>query len=197
LFGEMSPGFGEAVYQTLTIIPEAPLWDAPTLHSDAPSGVSLRDHQSLLEQIARRANEFALRHAERLATAELSVDAQECLWAIEGSLSMMHASDAGEEIEPDDADSILTLRAFETLHSQQALFVLRTYALFLRLANLILVDAPGNDAALNTRREAREALWLELAVIEGRTQFSPVPLGVTTGFQMNSVFVCAEALARA
>ncbi len=38
LVGEMSPGFGEAEYGTFTIVPEAPLWNAETLHSEATVG---------------------------------------------------------------------------------------------------------------------------------------------------------------
>ncbi len=149
----------------------------------------------MLEQIGKSANDLAVRHVERLATCAQNPDALECLWSIQGSLTMMHSSDAGEDVEPADAGAILTHRAFETLHTQQVLFVLRTYGLLIRLADLILIEHPDNAPAISARSEAKQALRAEIAAIEARTHLVPVSLDVVTGFQMRSIFICADALA--
>jgi hypothetical protein len=191
--GEMSPGYGEAQFGTFTLIAEAPLWDAASLHDHTSSGVTRRQQQSLLRVIAAKAREIAVRHVELPAPTASIPDAKECLWALERGLQMMPASQAHSAPTPAD-DQMLSKHEFELLHTEQALFVLRTYGLIVRLANLILVGDPANRNALRARKEAHDALRHELALIESRTVFVPIPLSVVTEFQMQSIFVCADAL---
>jgi hypothetical protein len=195
--GEMSPGFGEAHFGTFTLIAEAPLWDSASLHDPAASGVTRREQQAQLRRIASTARDIAVRHVEKVAKDASTPDAKECLWALERGLQMMPASQPPSvEAMPSD-DAMLSKHEFELVHTEQALFVLRTYGLIVRLANLILDGDPSNSRALHARAEAQNALRHELSVIETRTQFVSNPLSVVTDFQMQSIFVCADALSNA
>jgi hypothetical protein len=192
--GEMSPGFGEANYGTFTLIAEAPLWDSASLHDAAPSGVTRGEQRSLLRHIASKAREVAVRHVDTLARAAAMPDEQECYWALERGLQMMPASQS----EPLDAapveDRMLSRHEFELMHTEQALFILRTYGLINRAANLILTHDPENVAVVRAREDSRNALLQELAALESRSKFVAVPLSVVTEFQIRSIFVCADAL---
>jgi len=167
------------------------------LHDPAASGVTRREQQALLRRIASTARDVAVRHVDKLAREASTPDAKECLWALERGLQMMPSSQPPPvEAIPSD-DVMLSTHEFELVHTEQALFVLRTYGLIIRLANLILDGDPTNSPALHARGEAQDALRQELSVIETRTQFVPNPLSVVTDFQMQSIFVCADALSDA
>jgi hypothetical protein len=193
--GEMSPGYGEAHFGTFTLIAEVPLWDAATLHDRSPSGLTYREQQALLRSISGHAREIALRHIEALSAEASTPDERECFWAFERGLKMMPSPQSGS-LEPSAKnDRTLSHHEFELMHTEQVLFVLRTYGQMARLATLILDRDPNNGSARSAGQESRNAIHRELAVIQTRTAFVPVPLAVMTDFQMQSIFICADALA--
>jgi hypothetical protein len=196
--GEMSPGFGEAEYGTFTIVPEIPQWDAASLRDHASSsGVSRREQERMLRTLVKTTRDIANRHARAFATCALPPDAQEFLWALEGSLKMMPVDQDQGDQQGKDQDDILSVRDFDELYTHHALHVLRTLGYLLGLSRVLLLEQPENVAALEAQHEVREALGPEVAAIEARTTLVPVPLDVLTGFQMRAVFVCADALATA
>ena len=91
-------------------------------------------------------------------------------------------------------DRILSRHEFELMHTQHALFVLRTYGLLLSLANQVLLACPQDAAAQATRQESLTALHRELTRLEARSRLAPVPVRVMSGLQMAAIFVCADAL---
>ncbi len=192
--GEMSPGYGEQLYGTFTIIPEVPMWDAPSLHDASPSGFSAPQQRAMLRSLSAGAREVALRHAEMFAATALAPDAQECLWALQEGLKMMPASGAPPVADAAAHGRILSRHDFATIHTRQAMFVLRTYALLHRLASLVLDEQPACRAAQQARDESGTALRREIAILETYTRFLPNPLERTCGLQMRAIFVCAEAL---
>jgi hypothetical protein len=193
--GEMSPGFGETHYGSFTIIAEVPMWDAITLHDQSSSGVSRGEQKSMLRKIAASACHVASRHLRAFESCKLTPDAEEVLWAIQLGLVMMPTAGPDSDPLPAHDGAALSLQEFETQHTEQALFALRTYGLLVRLADLVLSDRPGSPIALQARDDARESLRREIAEIEVRSTLVPVSLDVMTGFQMRAIFVCADALA--
>jgi hypothetical protein len=192
--GEMSPAFGETKYGTLTLVAEVPMWDSEALHSDAPSGVTRREQAGLLRGLVWRTHDLVLRYAEPFMDRALSPDAQEYLWAIQGASRMSPPPEnAHPQQEPGDAD-ILSLRDFEDKHTHQALFVLRTQGYLLGLSRAVLKEQPDDVMALETLRVMQTSLKREVAALEARSTLKPLPLDVLTGFQMQAIFICAEAL---
>jgi hypothetical protein len=195
--GDMSPGFGETRYGTLSVVAEVPMWHSAAIEDPTPSGVSRATQQRELREMAAAARKLALTHAARYTESSLGPDARECLWALEAGLKMMPASDAGAAATATTAAEdmhILSRHEFELHHTHDALFVLRTYGLLLSLANQILLERPDDAAALYTRKEATAALRREVERLESRSTLVPVPVRVMTGLQMAAVFVCADAL---
>jgi hypothetical protein len=80
------------------------------------------------------------------------------------------------------------------MHTQHALFALRTYGLLLSLANQVLLARPQDAAARATRQESLTALHRQLTRLETRSSLAPVPIRVMSGLQMAAIFVCADAL---
>lgn len=194
--GEMSPGFGEAHYGSFTLIAEVPQWDSASLHDDASSDVSRGEHELALRKLSATAREIVVRQVADFPEADLGPDAKECLWALQEGLKMMPASGPAATKDESSWNSVLSRRDFDLVHTRQALYVLRSYGLLHRLALLVLGEEPGNSAALTVRATASAAIRRELAVIEARTAFTPIPIEVLTSMQMRSIFVCADALTR-
>jgi hypothetical protein len=199
--GEMSPGFGEERYGSLTLIAEVPQWDSPSLHDESPSGVTRRAHQQALRAMSARARELVVSHVDAIPDADLGPDAWECRWALQAGLKMMpasgdHASEhAGEA--PAGGDAMLSRRDYDLVHARQALYVCRSYGLLHRLATLVLDDHPGHALALLMRRAASGALGFELAALAKHTDFNPIPVATLTTLQIRAIFTCADALAEA
>jgi len=192
--GDMSPGYGESRYGSFTLIAEVPLWDSEPLHDSSPSDITHGQQQVMLGTLTAKARELARSLLPSLAPVALAPDAKECLWSLERGLQMMPSAEAPGTGQCAQSDRKLSRHDFELMHTEQALFALRTYGLILRLASLILIDQPAHPGALQAHREAQDSLKAEMAVIEARTRFVPVPLEVVTDFQLQSIFICAEAL---
>lgn len=193
--GEMSPGFGEAHYGTLTLIAEVPLWDCPALHDHTPSGIARQQQRAMIDVIAGKVRAFAARQAARFEQCPLNADAQDYLAAIRGSLAMMPSSENSPHPPATaDGEAILSRREFEIFQTEHVLFALRTYGYFLGLARAVLAQQPDNAIALQAQAEGRALLQGEIAAIERHSTLTPLPLDVITGFQMRAIFVCADAL---
>jgi hypothetical protein len=78
----MSPEFGEATYGTFTIFSEVPLWDAPELHQEGPSDMSVGDHLFELRRLHADADIVGSRHARALTPLVQTADDYELLSAI-------------------------------------------------------------------------------------------------------------------
>lgn len=187
--GDMSPGYGEAHYGTLSLLAEVPLWHSEALDDCSSSGISRRDQEHELHAMTDAADQLARRHVPQFCESELTADARECWWALEERLRMKpaHGPVAGD-------DRILSRNEFELLHTQHALLVLRTYGLLISLASQVLLARPHDAAAQAARQEALTALRREVARLEGRTSLTPVPIRVMSGLQMAAIFACADAL---
>lgn len=193
--GDMSPGYGETHYGTLTVVAEVPMWHSSAIEDPTPSGVTRATQQRELREMASAARKLALAHAARYTESSLAPDARECLWALEAGLKMMPASDDGSPVATGISDKhILSRHEYELHHTHDALFVLRTYGLLLSLANQVLLERPNDATALETRKETKAALHREVERLESRSTLVPVPVRVMTGLQMAAVFVCADAL---
>jgi hypothetical protein len=193
--GEMSPGFGEKHYGTFTLMAEVPMWDAPGVHDDSQSNTSRSQQKQMIGAVTAKVREFTLRHAGAFEGLGLNLDAQDFLAAIEGSLAMMPSSEGGASTKPvDGGEQILSRREFEIFHTEHVLFALRTYGYFLGLARAVLADDPANCTALRVHAEALALLRAEVAAIERSSAPVPLPMDTITGFQMQAVFVCADAL---
>lgn len=190
--GDMSPGYGEARYGTLTLLAEVPLWHSEALDDFSSSGVSRSEQQRELLAMAAAADELCRRHLCRFRESDLAPDARECWWALEERLRIMPAQ--GPATESADDDRMLSRHEFELLHTQHALLILRTYGLLLSLANQVLLACPQDAAAQATRQESLTALHRELTRLEARSRLVPVPIRVMSGLQMAAIFVCADAL---
>ena len=189
--GDMSPGYGEARYGTLTLLPEVPLWHSEGLEDFSSSGISRSEQQRELHEMMVAAGNLARRHISRYSEFDLPPDARECWWALEATMRMMPAQTSAPGPE---SDRILSRHEFELLHTQSALFILRTHGLLLSLANQVLLARPHDAVAGATRLETRTELHREIARLEARSTLAPVPVRVMTGLQMEAIFVCADAL---
>lgn len=198
--GEMSPGFGEAHYGSFTLVAEVPMWDSVALHDHGPSRFSRAEQKGMIDAVAAKVRDFAFRHAESFAKCPLNPDAKDYLAAIQGSLAMMPSSKNGKQgadlegqVSAGDA-VMLSHREFEIFHTEHVLFALRTYGYFLGLARAVLDEDPDNATALLAQAEGQALLSAEIASIEEHSTLNPLPMDVITGFQMQAIFVCAEAL---
>ena len=191
--GEMSPGFGEAGYGTLTLVPEVPLWDSAALHDETPSGITRAEHERRLDAITAAASDMAARYHDHFEKeTALPPNAEECLLALAGSLKMMPSSETGGAGPA--GDIVLTRRQFESMHTRQVLFALRTYGLLLSLANIVLAETPGHRIARSAAAEAKQALAREIELVESHSTLTPVPLATFTRLQLDSILACARAL---
>lgn len=192
--GDMSPGFGETRYGTFTLIAEAPLWTSTALRDPASSGVSGREQRLLLAAVAARVSELAGRYCAAFTGTALPPDGQECLHALADSLRLMPPAHTGQAAAQPGDKVMLSRHRFEMLHTRHVLFTLRSCGLLLSLAKLVLAANPGHAIACSAADEAGQLLEQELAALETHSTLTPVPLEVFTAFQMQSIFVCAQAL---
>ena len=93
--GDMSPGFGETRYGTLSCGRRSPYVALSRDRGPDTVRVSRATQQRELREMAAAARKLALTHAARYTESSLGPDARECLWALEAGLKMMPASDAG------------------------------------------------------------------------------------------------------
>lgn len=189
--GEMSPGYGEAHYGALSLLAEVPLWHSDGLEDFSTSGISCSEQQRELHEMIVAASNLASRHVPRYRESDLAPDARECWWALEASSRMVPAQTTAQGAE---GDRILSRHEFELMHTQNALFILRTHGLLLSLANQVLLARPQDAVARATRQETLTELCRELAKLEARSTLAPVPVRVMSGLQMAAIFVCADAL---
>jgi hypothetical protein len=192
--GEMSPGFGEANYGTFTIVPEVPMWHSASLHDEAPSGVSRAAQRNMLRQLVERTAGMARAYATLFAAHALPPDAQEFLWAMEGSLKMAPSGDENGKAASQDEDAILPRRDLDELYTHHALHVLRTQAYVLGLSRSVLAEHPNDALAREAEQVVSRSLQSEVEQIHACTSLVPVSVEMMTGFQMQAVFTCADAL---
>lgn len=189
--GDMSPGYGEAHYGALSLLAEVPLWHSEGLEDFSSSGISRSEQQRELREMMVAASDLASRHVPQYREFDLAPDARECWWALEATSRMVPAQTTAQAAE---GDRILSRHEFELMHTQNALFILRTHGLLLSLANQVLLARPQDAVARATRQETRTELYREIARLEARSTLAPVPVRVMSGLQMAAIFVCADAL---
>jgi hypothetical protein len=189
--GDMSPGYGEAHYGTLSLLAEVPLWHSEGLEDSSSSGVSRSAQRRELQTMMVAAGDLGRRYLARYEKSDLDPDALECWWALEGGVTMIptRAPESGSEDE-----GILSRREFEMMHIQSALCVLRTYGLVLSLAKQVLLSRPRDPSAHAAVQDARKELHRQISNLEARSALMPVPVRIMSGLQMAAIFVCADAL---
>ncbi len=189
--GDMSPGYGETHYGALSLLAEVPLWHSEGLEDFSSSGISRSEQQRELREMMVAARDLASRHFSQYHEFELTPDARECWWALEAISTTLPTQIPAPDLE---GDRILSRHEFELMHTQNALFILRTHGLLLSLANQVLLARPQDAVAWATRQETRTELYREIAKLEARSTLAPIPVRVMSGLQMAAIFVCADAL---
>jgi hypothetical protein len=74
------------------------------------------------------------------------------------------------------------------------LHVLRTQAYVLGLSRSVLAEHPNDALAREAEQVVSRSLRREVEQIHACTSLVPVPVEMMTGFQMQAVFTCADAL---
>jgi hypothetical protein len=178
----------------MSLLAEVPLWHSEGLEDFSSSGISRSEQQRELREMMVAASGLASRHLSQYPEFDLTPDARECWWALEATSRMIPAQIPAPGPE---GDRILSRHEFELMHTQNALFILRTHGLLLSLANQVLLARPQDAVARATHQETRTELYREIARLEARSTLAPVPVRVMSGLQMAAIFVCADALRQA
>jgi hypothetical protein len=198
-YGEMSSGYGEACYGTLTLVTEVPLWDDQRLRDDRPSGFSARDQAS--EARLRYADllAFFTRHLGPLETLITTRDQEEIFAALRDMLLWAaHYPDyfSKQEAAADAARPLATREYFRNgvFHK---LIPARAYSMVARLAGMIVAAANDKEGvAVATKAEGMARAEAIFAELERLGDMQPVPVSTMTSVQMEAIFAGADFLNR-
>ncbi|ATE65788.1 M14 family zinc carboxypeptidase [Rhizorhabdus dicambivorans] len=196
-YGEMSSGYGEDRFGTLTIVTEVPLWDDARLRDESPSGYTAREQAAEARRQFIALGAFFDRHLDALGRLVASPDEKELLAAV-GDMVLWgghYPSYFQEREAAADADRSLSMRDYFPNGIFHRLVPARGYSMVARLADMIVEagrDREGLALAAKTDGATRaEAIFEEL---ERLGDMQPVPVETMTAIQMEAIFAAADML---
>ena len=195
-FGEMSPGYGETKFGTLTILSEVPLWDSVRLRDASDSGFTKADLIKAQRSAFQTLGIFLARHLHRLAPMVETRDSEEVLAALSETAEWVSRFDGHYAAQEEKDGDALRLNTAEYLSQMipSLLVSARGYALVGRLARMILTTQGDSEHVAAAEAEANRCIDKTISGIEEICTLDAVPLETLTGIQMNALFAAAEVL---
>lgn len=198
-YGEMSPGYGEAHYGTLTLITEVPLWDDQRLRDDSASGFTARAQAREGLEYLLELEGFFERHLAELEPLVTTRDGSEMFAAIRDMVlwTANYPEHFAKLENAADSGRMLSVREYFPNGVFHKLLPLRAYSMVIRVADMVLAgngDRRGIAAA--AKKEGVALSEKVFAALDRMGAMQPVPLSTMTEVQMQSILAAADVLNR-